>query len=119
MDGGIMTWFGFLILGCGIYVLYAWFNMMQTGAINGPLLLGKSFEESKCKDRDSFVKKTKPMMLVLGFFTTAFGVWDVLLNMFWIGNELFERINMALMVLCVVNIVIFGFRTKRLREQYF
>lgn len=49
--------FGFvsiIVLGCGIYALYAYFMMKKNGHINETLLLGKSYSEYMCKDKETF-----------------------------------------------------------------
>ena len=45
--------FGFvslIVLGCGIYTLYAYIKMKKTGEINEILLLGNAYVAKKCKN---------------------------------------------------------------------
>ena len=41
-----------IVFGCGIYGFYAYFQMKRDGHINETLLLGKSYTEQMCKDKE-------------------------------------------------------------------
>ena len=50
--------FGFvslIVLGCGIYTLYAYIKMKKTGEINEILLLGNAYVAKKCKNKKGSV----------------------------------------------------------------
>lgn len=71
--------FGFLsvmVIGCGLYSFYAYFQMKKGGPINEALLLGRSYEEYKCKDKVGFLKEALPAVLVFACSAVVYGVVD-------------------------------------------
>lgn len=72
--------FGFvsvMVLGCGIYALYAYFKMKKDGHINETLLLGKSYSEYMCKDKEAFLGKSLPAVLAFAVVSLVYGAIDV------------------------------------------
>ena len=59
----VFGFIGILAVGCGIYCLYAYFNMKKDGHINETILLGKSYSEKMCKDKEAYLKKALPAVL--------------------------------------------------------
>lgn len=53
----VFGFIGILAVGCGIYCLYAYFNMKKDGHINETILLGKSYSEKMCKDKEAYLKR--------------------------------------------------------------
>ena len=122
MDGGVsgfMAIMSFVILGCGLYMLKAWYEMTKTGEINGPLFLGKTLSADACKDKEAFVKKTRPMVLGLGILTTAYGIIDLLYLYVFYGDNLLRIINTVMMVATVVSLILFTIFSKKLKRKYF
>ncbi|MDD2979647.1 MAG: hypothetical protein PHN80_06695 [Hespellia sp.] len=68
-----------LILGCGLYILYSFYNMKKTGVISETLLSGKNIGK-KCKDKEGFLKESLPYVLILGIFTVLYGAIDMVNN---------------------------------------
>ena len=70
MDNMNSVWgiIGIIVLICGVYALYAFIKMKTTGEINASLLLGKEYTYKKCKNKDAYVKKAGPALLVFGIF---------------------------------------------------
>ncbi len=72
--------FGFvsvIVFGCGIYSLYAYFQMKKTGNINETLLLGKSYAEHLCRDKKGFLEKAMPAVLVFSLTAIGYGAVDM------------------------------------------
>ena len=67
-----------LIFGCGIYGLYAYVKMKKDGHINEILLLGKGITEQMCSNKEEFIQKALPAVLVFGIFTTLYGAVDAI-----------------------------------------
>ena len=63
MDDSIFGFIGVLVLFCGLYGIYAYVKMKKGGPINEALLLGKSYVEYKCKDREGFLTKARSIVL--------------------------------------------------------
>ena len=118
MDGilGIMT---LIILGSGLYCLWAWYQMKTTGEINEPLLLGKQFQAFQCKNKAEFVEKALPAVLILGIFTTLYGAVNLLHFMFFRDDPVFIWIDRVMLVVVLINLIRFGRFTSKLKKMYF
>lgn len=104
-----------LILGCGLYTLYAYIKMKNGGPINEVILLGKGYDERKCKDRDAFVKKSLPAMLAFGLATVFYGAIDV--YHFYVSPiAILDWIAMGIFFVALVWYMIY---TTKLKKQYF
>lgn len=110
--------FGFvslIVLGCGLYTLYAFIKMKQTGEINETLLLGNAYTAKQCKDKKSFLKKALPAVLVFGIVTTAYGVID-LIHSFVTPLGIVDTIAMILFLVVIVGFLVY---TTKLKKEYF
>ncbi|MGC4018263.1 MAG: hypothetical protein QM793_02845 [Muricomes sp.] len=104
-----------LILGCGIYSLYAYVTMKRDGHINSVLLLGKGVSEYTCKDRKAFVQEALPAVLVLGIVSTLYGAVDAI-HYFVMPILILDIIAMAAFVIVLIWYMIY---TTKLRKKYF
>ena len=118
MEGlmGLMT---LIILGSGLYCLWAWYQMKTTGEINETLLLGKQFQAFQCKNKEEFVAKSLPAVLTLGIFTTLYGVFSLVHTMWLRGEPILAWVDAILMIVVLVNLIRFGYATSKLRKMYF
>ena len=57
---------GIVVFVCGIYAIYSFARMRSTGAINASLLLGKDYMYKKCKNKEAYIQKAGPALLVFG-----------------------------------------------------
>ena len=71
-------WIGILVFFCGLYCLYAAVMMKTKGVINATILLGKDTRNKKCKDKEGFIRKMFPQLLLFGIVTTACGATDMI-----------------------------------------
>ena len=69
--------FGVIGLACGIYVFYACFQLKVKGLINTSILLPKSIDPDKCRDKVGYIKEVFPKMLLFGTVITAYGVIEL------------------------------------------
>ena len=77
----VFGFIGILAVGCGIYCLYAYFNMKKDGHINETILLGKSYSEKMCKDKEAYLKKALPAVLGFGIVSILYGMSGVDLSL--------------------------------------
>ena len=77
----VFGFIGILAVGCGIYCLYAYFNMKKDGHINETILLGKSYSEKMCKDKEAYLKKALPAVLGFGIVSILYGIVDCITGM--------------------------------------
>lgn len=110
--------FGFLsiiVLGCGIYSFYAYFQMKKGGPINEALLLGRSYDEYKCKDKAAFLEKSLPAVLAFAIMSTIYGVVDFI----HCYVQPIKTVDMICMILFFVVLVWFLVYTGKLKKIYF
>ena len=107
--------FGFLILGCGIYILYGYVMLKYKKVIKGSFLLSKNIDLKKCKDYRAYCKEVEPLLLLLGVVTTINGIID-LYNTFNSGWDVQYYVSLAIFV---VVFVIYAVRIKHINEDYF
>lgn len=115
MEDKIFGIIGLAVLGCGIYSLYAYWQMKTTGIINTVILLGKDFRQEQCKDKAAYLAKALPAVLLFAVTATLYGAIDVI--HFYVRPM--PRIDLAGMI--VFLIVLFGYAvyTGKLRNTYF
>ncbi len=106
---------GFIVFGGGLYSLYAYISMKKTGHINETILLGNSYTEQKCKDKEAFLKKALPAVLVFALVTTIYGVIDII-NYFVTPLGMADTIGM---VIFLVVLVWFLYYTTKLKKEFF
>ena len=53
-----------------------YFNMKKDGHINETILLGKSYSEKMCKDKEAYLKKALPAVLGFGIVSILYGIVD-------------------------------------------
>lgn len=104
-----------LILGCGVYGFYAYFKMKKDGHINEVLLLGKSYTEQMCKDKEAFSKKALPAILIFAVVTTLYGAIDAI-HYFVMPLDVLDWIGMAVFLVMLVWFMIY---TTQLKKKYF
>lgn len=109
------SWVGLVVLFCGLYSLYAAFQMKVKGIINTNLLLPKSMAHKKCKDTAAYIKEMFPALLVFAVATTICGTLD-LLNSFVVEIDVFYYVSLVLFLL---SFVWFMVRAKKTREKYY
>lgn len=104
-----------MILGGGIYSLYAYITMKKEGHINEVLLLGKGFTEYMCKDKKAYMEKALPAVLIFGVVTTLYGAVDAI-HYFVTPIFILDMIAMAAFVVVLIWFMVY---TTKLKKKYF
>ncbi len=104
-----------MVFGCGIYGLYAYIQMKRDGHINETLLLGKNFTEQMCKDKEAYMSKAMPAVLVFAVAATLYGAVDIY-HYFVAPIEVIDMIGMVLFLIVLVWFMVY---TTRLKNKYF
>jgi hypothetical protein len=115
MDDSVFGFVSVLVFGCGIYGLYAYIKMKKDGHINETLLLGKNYMEHMCKDRETFVKKALPAVLVFGIAATVYGTIDMI-HCFVAPIPVIDYIGLAVFIITLVWYMVY---TSKLKKKYF
>jgi uncharacterized membrane protein len=93
--------------------------MKVKGEVSETLLLGKDLDINKCKDKESYIKKTSPAVLILGIIITICGVITCLRHYILQGNELIIFLDPIVNFIAVITIIIFGIYTTKQKKIYF
>lgn len=115
MDDSVFGFISVMAFGCGIYGLYAYIQMRRDGHINETLLLGKKYMEYMCKDKDAFIKKALPAVLIFGIVTTVYGVIDMI-HCFVTPIQVLDYIGLAAFFIMLVWYMVY---TTKLKNEYF
>lgn len=110
--------FGFLsviVFGCGIYSFYAYIQMKKGGPINEALLLGKAYEEYKCKDKEEFLSKALPAVLVFAIASTVYGVIDFV-HCYVKPMKTADLVGMVVFLAVLIGFLVY---TGKLKKRYF
>jgi hypothetical protein len=118
MDG-LMGLISIVILGSGLYILYAWYNMKVNGEVSETLLLGKGYEIKNCKDKEAFMRKTSPAVIILGVIVTISGGITCLRHFLMQDNELLVFLDPFVNAFVLIAIIVFGVYTVRVKKIYF
>ncbi len=104
-----------LIFGCGVYCLYAYFKMKKDGHINEILLLGKGFAEYNCKDKEAYMQKAVPAVLIFGIITVLYGAIDVI-HFYVTPIQMLDLIAMGVFFVALIWFMVY---TTKLKNKYF
>lgn len=103
------------ILGCGLYCLYACFNMKTRREINKTILMNKEIDIEKCRDKEGYISYILPRFLVFSIATTIYGALCVV-------NSYVASIGKAIFIIMAVFFVFviwFAIETKKAYKKYF
>ena len=115
MDDSFFGFVSIIVLGCGFYALYAYVKMKKDGHINETLLLGKNQMEYQCKDKEAFMKKSLPAVLIFGVVSTLYGVID-LIHYYVVRIKVLDMIAMIVFFVALLWFVLY---TAQLRKKFF
>ena len=108
-------WVGLLVLGGGLYCLFACVQMKLKGIINENILLNKDARGKKCKDKAGYIKEIFPTFLIFSLTTTFCGVVDMI-NTYVTSAEILYLISL---VLFIVGFILFMVKSKKCKDKYF
>jgi len=116
---GIMGIIALIILGSGVFSLHAWYNMQFNGVISESLFLGKHYDGKKIKDKETFIKKASPVLLIFAVMLTICGVISSLRHYVITENELLITMDQIANAIVLIVLFWFGFYTTKLKKLYF
>lgn len=106
---------GIIVFACGIYALYSYIQMKNKGEINASLLLGKDYIYKTCKNKEEYIRKAGPALLVFGLVATIYGAVDVIHCYVYPMAVL----DVAGMIIFFIVLVWFAVYTAKLKNKYF
>ena len=74
----IWGFIGIVVFACGIYALYSYVKMKKDGEINASILLGKEYMYKKCKNKEEYIHKVGPALLVFALVSLIYGALDII-----------------------------------------
>ena len=111
----IWGFIGIIVFACGIYAVYSYIKMKKDGEINASILLGKEYMYKTCKDKEEYVKKAGPALLVFGLVSIVYGILD-LIHCYVHPMTVVDTVGM---IVFFAALVWFAVYTARLRNKYF
>lgn len=111
----IWGFIGIIVFACGVYAIYSFIKMKSTGEINASLLLGKDYMYKTCKNKEEYIKKAGPALLIFGLVSFAYGIIDVIHCYMYP----MAAVDTAGMVIFFIVLVLFAVYTARLKREYF
>lgn len=117
MDNMNSMWgiIGVIVFACGVYALYWFFKMKFTGDINASLLLGKDFVYKKCKNKEEYIQKAAPALLIFGLVSAIYGALDIV-HCYLYSMPVIDNVGM---VIFFIVLVAFAVYTSKLKREYF
>lgn len=107
--------FDFLIILCGLYLLYAAFMMKKNQEIIANVLLGKNTDVKKIKDKEGFIQYMYPKLTVLGLITTVAGIINVISSF---TNSSNIAVTMGSFVF-VIALIVYGVCVRTAQKKFF
>lgn len=117
MDNMNSIWgfIGIIVLACGIYAVYSFIKMKSTGEINASLLLGKDYVYKKCRNKDEYIHRAGPALLIFGIVSSVYGILDIIHCYVYS----MPAADTAGMVIFFIVLVWFAVYTSKLKREYF
>ncbi len=106
---------GIIVFACGIYALYSYVQMKSKGEINASLLLGKDYIYKTCKNKEEYIRKASPALLVFGLVAVIYGAVDVIHCYVYPMAVL----DVAGMIIFFIVLVWFAVYTAKLKNKYY
>ncbi len=107
--------FGLLVLGCGLYCLYGYYQLKFKCEINSTILLSKDVDVRKCKDFRAYCKEAEKPLLLLGTATTLEGVVD-LYHTFGGGSDILYLIVLGIFFAALI---LYALTIRKINQKYF
>lgn len=115
MDNSLFGFVSIMVFGCGVYGIYAYIQMRRNGHINETMLLGKSHMEYMCRDKEAFLGKAMPAVLIFGIVSTIYGVIDAV-HCFVMPIQILDYIGLAVFLIMLVWYMVY---ISKLKKEYF
>ena len=106
---------GIMVFICGIYAVYAFVKMKATGEVSETLLLGKEYRYKKCKDKEAYIRKAGPALLIFGIKAVIYGGIDIV-HCYIYPMAVVDMVGMVVF-LCVL--IWFGIYTTKVKNEYY
>lgn len=104
-----------IIIGCGIYVLYGYYQLKTKGIIKEGLLLPKGLSPKRCKDKDGYIADMAPKLLIYGIIMLVCGVVGYLQSLF----QKYDALYLVMLVAFLGVTIWFSKQTKKAIAKYF
>lgn len=117
MDNMDSIWgfIGIVVFACGVYAVYSFIKMRATGEINASLLLGKDSMYKTCKNKEEYIQKAGPALLIFGIAAVAYGALDIV-HCYVYPMTVADTVGM---VVFFIVLVWFAVYTAKLKREYY
>ncbi|MDO4261968.1 MAG: hypothetical protein Q4C82_07805 [Eubacteriales bacterium] len=104
-----------LILGCGVYALYAAYVLKTQGKVIKTFLVFKDTNVADCKDLAAYAHMMSPRLSALGGVMIAYGAVAVINNYMVDVTGLY----LAMLVVFILTLIWYGMQTRKAMKIYF
>lgn len=104
-----------LIVACGIYVLYSYYQMKTKGIVKEGLLLPKGLSIKRCRDKDAYIAEMGPKLLMYGISMLLCGIVGML-------ESMYQMLGLGYLIVLAVFLGVtiwFARQTKKAIAEYF
>ncbi|MDO4344763.1 MAG: hypothetical protein Q4C50_08175 [Eubacteriales bacterium] len=112
--GSMFSLIDIMILLCGVYILYVFYQLKYKGVITENMLLPKGTSIAKCKDKQAYIAEMSPKVLAYGLLVTICGALGLLDDTYKIMGNFYY----VILVVFLAGTVWFGVMTKKLLKKY-
>ena len=88
---GLMDLFNYIVLFCGAYCFYAWYQLRGDTIPERFPLLAKDLTPEKCLDQAYYTSYIRPRLLIFAIITTILGIFSVVDTKFGLCEALFPE----------------------------
>lgn len=115
MDSSIWGILGIIVLGCGLYGIRGFMDIKNGGQPKLSMLMGQEYETAKAEDREEFLRRSAPVLLVFSLASLLYGAVDFV-HCFVYSLPFADLITSILFFIALVVFVVF---TSKMRRKYF
>ena len=87
----MMDLFNYIVLFCGIYCFYAWYQLRSDTIPERFPLLAKDLRPEKCLDQAYYISYIRPRLLIFAIIVTVLGVFSIVDTKFGLCAALFPE----------------------------
>lgn len=114
----IDDFFAIVIIGAGIYLLYAARELKQAHRIVKSVMLSPDLQDKQCKDIDGLVNYMFPRCMALACVTVLLGVYEIMANYADLTGG-FSILELALYAVFFVVLIYYIRCSRRLGEMFY
>lgn len=110
--------FDFLIIGCGLYMVYNGIVMKTQKQIKAGVVLGKNADPNNIKDKDGFIAYMWWKLVAMGVMCAISGLLNVILTVYGGDSSISYYIQVGMNMLFFLLLLIYSVITMKAQKKY-